>query len=404
MDELVVVEEAPAPAPKLPPRQRFKKSKGVYVYARFRRHPKGQLWKGHEAKGPCKRDWVCEQRPGGGEPKRYFIFPLEREAEAKKAELLSTLKVDTAVNEEKATHTVAVAWQVYQRESTNRAGTLETYTSSMSQHVLPAFKDELVVNLTQKRIKEWVFGLLRPGSGEGLAPNTAKNALCALRNVIDPYFPQGGNPALQPKKKGWIPKAEIEPRSLSAAQLQEFLAAAAGHPLEPLIRFLSYTAVRLGEALALRWENVDLSDPAKPFARILKSVRKKTESAPKTSFGRRTVDVPPDWSRDVLAKLPSREAGGLVFPSEKGTYLNPRYVDEQFRKIGKLCALTVTPHMLRHTWAFLNLNAGVDIYFVSRKLGHASVAFTAKVYAGAHPDGRPDVARAFEALANGGGK
>ena len=39
------------------------------------------------------------------------------------------------------------------------------------------------------------------------------------------------------------------------------------------------------------------------------------------------------------------------------------------------------PHGLRHTYATLSLEAGVDISVVSKQLGHSSVAFTARIYA-----------------------
>jgi len=178
-----------------------------------------------------------------------------------------------------------------------------------------------------------------------------------------------------------------QPKALTRMQLNEFLIASIGEPYEPLIRFLAWTGCRLGEALALRWPDVDLE---RRIVVIRRSVRVARESEPKARFGLRSIDMPKKLI-GYLEKLPSRDANDLVFPAQGGGYLNARHVHPVFVRVSKRAGLPpVHPHMLRHTWATLMINQGVPIVYVSRALGHHSTAFTSDIYMTTQPNPRHD--------------
>ncbi len=70
-----------------------------------------------------------------------------------------------------------------------------------------------------------------------------------------------------------------------------------------------------------------------------------------------------------------------VFTKENGAQLQPERVSDLFIRLARAAALPRIPlHGLRHTYASLALSKGVNAAIVSRRLGHASVAFTLDVY------------------------
>jgi integrase len=114
----------------------------------------------------------------------------------------------------------------------------------------------------------------------------------------------------------------------------------------------------------------------------------------KTPKGRRAVSLDDDTIRMLHGHRAAQEferrswgpAYGdrdLVFCRADGTAHDPDTITHRFERLVERAGLKDIggPHSLRHTHATLLLEAGVDISVVSRRLGHASVAFTAKIYA-----------------------
>lgn len=75
---------------------------------------------------------------------------------------------------------------------------------------------------------------------------------------------------------------------------------------------------------------------------------------------------------------------GLIFPSSIGTPWIPSNFYRGYRRIVEASDIsepeTVVWHTLRHTAATQWIRAGVDLHVVSRRLGHASSAFTTDTY------------------------
>jgi integrase len=72
---------------------------------------------------------------------------------------------------------------------------------------------------------------------------------------------------------------------------------------------------------------------------------------------------------------------GLVFCSENGTPISPSNLNRQFDALLRKANLPdIRFHDLRHTYATLSIAAGVDLYTLSRRMGHNSIMVTADKY------------------------
>ncbi|MGL5857882.1 MAG: tyrosine-type recombinase/integrase [Angustibacter sp.] len=199
------------------------------------------------------------------------------------------------------------------------------------------------------------------------------------------------------------PQVVAEPgRSLTVDQARTLLDAVAGHRHAPLVLVMLTFGLRRGEALALRWADLDVGNRTLGVTSGLRRVRTREPDAPrrtrlvltrlKTRRSRRVLFLPPPLV-DVLVQHRGRQdeercaAGsawqdhGLIFPSEVGSPLDPDNFSHWFTRLCRTAGLGHWhPHDLRHSGASMMLALGVRLEVVSEVLGHASIAITKDVY------------------------
>lgn len=159
------------------------------------------------------------------------------------------------------------------------------------------------------------------------------------------------------------------------------------------IQFLLYTGLRIGEALALTWEDVDFDNKIIKVNKNLKQVKNRDSDAQasykiiiqnstKTNSGHRIV---PLNNKSIEALNHIKEVTGqykYVFSTETGNNVYGRAYDTMFRKIQANCNFEniYGVHALRHTFASLLFKRGVDVKTVSEILGHKDVSVTYNTY------------------------
>lgn len=188
--------------------------------------------------------------------------------------------------------------------------------------------------------------------------------------------------------------------SWDAAALREFLAlsAASGDRLHALWVLLATTGMRRGEALGLRWSDVDLDAGRLRVVQTIIQVRSKvTVGEPKTARGRRpialdagTVAVLREHRKRSLEERmlvgPDFVDQGLVFHHPDGSCLKPDAVSAAFvRRVKKAGLPPLTLKGLRHTWATLALERGIHPRVVQERLGHSTIAITLGIYSHVAP-------------------
>src|SRR5215469_378939 len=232
-------------------------------------------------------------------------------------------------------------------------------------------------------------------SRAGLAPRTVKHAHNVLHRALEQAKLWGllrDNPAEMAKPPS-IPDEEraiLQPES--ARDLLERLR---GQPLYLLASLALATGLRRGEALALRWRDVDLDAGRLTIEQSLEQtathgIRVK---GPKTRHGRRTIslsahivdELRQHWrdqrEQRLALGLGKAPADSPVFATVDGKFLSPNAITKAWP-----CAMAaigmpdVTLHSLRHTHASLLIASGMDILTISRRLGHSSPTITLNVY------------------------
>jgi integrase len=207
------------------------------------------------------------------------------------------------------------------------------------------------------------------------------------RNPLDAADP--------PRKKGDGTK---EMRTWTKEQLKAFLDSVADDRLSPLWHTIAMTGMRRGEALGLRWSDVDLEAGRLSVRRALVPTnREVVVSEPKTVKGRRVIALDPG-TVEVLKAQAAHQLdehndwddlwieSGLVFTAENGAALDPESVSRYWRQAVKQSMLPqIRLHDLRHTHATLALQAGIHPKVVSERLGHATVSITLDTYSHAIP-------------------
>lgn len=210
------------------------------------------------------------------------------------------------------------------------------------------------------------------------------------------------------------PKGRKERRDLPAwprEQLIAFLGHVANHRLYALWRLMATTGLRRGEALGLRWQDVDMEAGTISVRQALVPVDGKVIiSDPKTAKGRRSLALDPVTLAALQAHA-ARQAdeqsqwgeawcdSGYVFCCEDGAPLDPHRTSKEFQRLIAGAALPRIPlHGLRHTYATLALSSGVNPKIVSARLGHSTVALTLDIYSHVLPQQDQEAADRIAAL------
>jgi integrase len=189
-------------------------------------------------------------------------------------------------------------------------------------------------------------------------------------------------------------------QSWDAASLRRFLttSAASGDRLHPLWVLLATTGMRRGEALGLRWSDVDLEAGRLRVVQTIIQVRSTvTVGEPKTARGRRPIALDAGTTallrehrrrslEDRMLVGPDFVDRGLVFHQPDGACLKPDAVSAAFvRRVRRIGLPRLALKGLRHTWATLALERGIHPRVVQERLGHSTIAITLGVYSHVAP-------------------
>lgn len=271
-----------------------------------------------------------------------------------------------------------------------RPATVKTYRNHIDVHLIPHLGDIPLEKLTVDDVERMYDALL--GDDSHLSVASVHRIHSALNAALN-HAVRSGLIAVNPARLADLPTIPTSrPHAWSGEEFVEFLHLIEADQLHPLFALLGLRGLRRGEALGLRWANVDLQRCQIRIQEQLGIGQSGYAIAPpKSKAGIRTIAI--DESLAELLALHSvrqREAGidsPLVFCDRHGQPLKPAYVTRYFeRLIHETGVRRIRLHDLRHTSATIGLASGESLLEVSRRLGHSSVAITADLYTEIPPE------------------
>ena len=173
-----------------------------------------------------------------------------------------------------------------------------------------------------------------------------------------------------------------EMQTIPLEQLQAFLDEARATGVYEMYYIKLATGLRRGELLGLKWTDIDWKNGIIKVRRQIARVDGQIVEAPlKTKNSYRAVSISPQ-AIEVLREQKRKTNDQYVFPSPNGGPISPDSVNNMLKRVLERAGIPkVRFHDLRHTFATIALQNGVDIKTVSGMLGHFSAGFTLDTYA-----------------------
>ena len=247
------------------------------------------------------------------------------EAERRASELIQSLGINTEEHFNRAVlpvmtfqHKVDWCRQYHQAWTDGRPDPIRTMESQLKKHILPRFGDWPLDSITEERVLEFVADLKKKmfvreyGEPYRLSRKTIRNIIGVVKLVLG--------------KKVWRQWEELNlgkgpkpsKRYFTEEQMQAIIEKATG-TYRMLFTMLANTGLRIGEATALRVEDMDLDNCV---IRVRRSFSQASSCLlpPKTEAGFRDVDIHPQLS-DALRTYLCRRNEGLVFQGKNGAHL-----------------------------------------------------------------------------------
>jgi integrase len=292
-----------------------------------------------------------------------------------------------------------------------RPSTFKTSQGFLKNHIKPQIGSIPLADLTSLDLQRFYKHLLDGGrvdrieakkKPKGLAPKTVRN----IHQMIGSAYNLAMEQKLvtrNPTDGCALPKAEHkEMQTLHIEQLTSFLREAKDSGVFALYYIDLTTGLRRGELLGLKWSDIDLEKGDLRVQRQIGRIDGKIIEMPlKTKNAYRTLPLSAD-AIDVLMQQ-RRKTGNSewVFPSPTGGPMSPDSVLHMLQRVLKRAGLPrIRFHDLRHTFATMALQNGVDVKTLSGALGHYSAGFTLNTYTHATPQMKQDAADAIGGVIN----
>lgn len=262
------------------------------------------------------------------------------------------------------------------------------YKRNLEDHIYPVIGDLKYSLITKQQLNDFVEYLMVSGRKDGkggLSKGTVKDIVTLLKSVSKfAYQEYGLQNVCEGFKASKIKKNEIQVLSnIERKKLETYLLSNVN--LSNICTLLSlYTGLRIGEVCGLKWEDIDFKKGCISVNKTVERISlgngktKVVVGDPKTESSIRKVYVP-TFIIELLKD--HKKSSDLFVLSGKQNPTEPRTLQYRFEKILKSTNIRyMSFHALRHSYATLCIEKGMDIKTLSELLGHSDVKITLNTY------------------------
>jgi len=325
--------------------------------------------------------YVVRYRDRAGRSHRRFARTMS-EAKDLQAQLRADRLRGPAADRSVSFKTYAAEWiGAYAGRSGRglRAGTLAEYKRMLNRDVVPYFAAQRLADVTPRDVRRFADHV----AARGVAADTVRLSVAVVKLVLASAVDDGiiiANPAASVR----VARVRAEDRRQQRALTTNEVEAIISHTpprWRLLVRFMSETGLRIGEVVALEWDDLDLGHH---HVYVHRRIYRGRVGAPKTAAGVRRVPLSDHLVRELWeARKRSRynSDGDPVFASRSGTPLNPANISKWFKPAVRAAGVEwASPHSLRHYCATELARSGFSPAHAAVWLGHADIRLTLQVY------------------------
>lgn len=314
--------------------------------------------------------------------------------------------VELKENSYKSKITISMLYSMLKEEdirNNRKISYINTQENNYNRHIKDYFsKVYNVSKLTYDdiyRFREELQQKKSKNKNENLSSNTVNKILILLKKIIDIGVRKGlyiNNPAKHLKK---LPIQKIKIEFWTIQEFKKFLKLFKEdeYNIKLLFIVLFFTGVRLGEALALTWKDIDFSSNTIHITKsVYESKGKRYINGTKTKSGTRRIIINNklcsellSWQKkqELLLKDFSNDILSLHIFQDNPIIITKGAIQKKYKKIlerdNSLKKIRI--HDFRHSHASLLINQGEDYLVVKERLGHASITTTIDTYAHLYP-------------------
>lgn len=263
--------------------------------------------------------------------------------------------------------------------------------------VTPYFKNKKMCDIKASDVRAWQNALIKKGYAATYL-KSINNQLAALFNYATRYYDLRDNPC---RKAGSIGKSKAEEMEFWTKQeFKEFLPSMDEKPETRMAFLLLYwTGMRIGELLALTYEDIDLEKRIISINKSYQRIKGKDMiTPPKTPKSNRKVNIPSFLTEEL------REYCNLLYgitASERMFRFTKSYMEHEIvRGIKETGVKRIRLHDLRHSHASLLVEMGFQPLEIAERLGHEKIETTLNTYSHLYPNKQAELADRLE-IANG---
>ncbi len=278
--------------------------------------------------------------------------------------------------------------------------TEKTYGEIIKNHLRPDVGSWDMDTITPLEIQKYVTELLRSGNlttGGGLSPSTVNLLVTVMQSALRSACEIGitENTVWERIKRPKTAEREIHCFTQEEQRKIELWVAKSNKPKLFGIVICLYTGLRLGELLALEWDDIDLAEGEIHVTKTCHDIATdgvavRVTNSPKTPSSKRIIPIPKRII-PALKRLKRLSRSKLVI-SENGERIIVRSYQRSFELLLKKAGIEVRGfHALRHTFATRALECGVDVKTLAEIMGHKSADVTLNRYVHALPSHKRDM-------------